>query len=79
MMDENFAIELTDKCRTDAEWLAVMRFGIETLLKNPRVLMECIVRRAEVLSGQTEIPSKMIADFAADLIVELGLKFDVAR
>lgn len=78
-MDENFAIELTDKCRTDAEWLSVMRFGLETLLKNPSVLMECITRRAEVLKQQSELPSKVTADFAVELFKTLGLRFEVAR
>lgn len=78
-MDKDFAIELTDKCRTDAEWLAVMRFGLDTLLKNPRVLMECIARRAEVLKQQSEFPSKVAADFAAELLDTLGLRFEVAR
>lgn len=49
VIDDNFAIDLTDKCTTDEQWLSVMRFGMQTLLDDPLLLMECIVRRATKL------------------------------
>lgn len=74
---EQFAVDLTDKCDTRFQWLAVMRFGMETLLKEPKLLMELVVRRATREREESKSNSKCVADFAAELISVLGLKFVV--
>jgi hypothetical protein len=74
---ENFAVELTDKCENRAQWLSVMRFGLETLMKEPKLLMELVVRRASRELAESQSVTKVVADFAADLLSELGLKFVV--
>lgn len=76
-VEDNFAIDLTDRCDTDGQWFAVMRFGMAQLSRNPRLLMECIVRRAERLKRESVIPSKCAADFAAELMDKLDLRFEV--
>lgn len=75
--DENFAVELTDKCENRAQWLSVMRFGMDTLMKEPKLLMELVVRRASRELEESKPGAKVVADFAADLVSELGLKFVV--
>ena len=79
MADENFVIELTDQCQTDGQWFAVMKLGLPTLLKEPKLLMECITRRACRKQREVGIPSKCVADFAAEIIGCLGLRFEVSR
>lgn len=74
---ENFAVELTDKCENRVQWMSVMRFGLETLLKEPKLLMELVVRRASRELEESKSVTKVVADFAADLLSELGLKFVV--
>lgn len=77
--DENFAIELTDKCETQEQWRSVMLFGLESLLKTPPLLMECVVRRAQRQQNESPVKSKSVADYAAILMNELGLRFEVSR
>lgn len=79
MADENIAIELTDNCQTDDQWFAMMNFGMPTLLNEPKLLMECITRRACRKQREVGIPSKCVADFAAEIIGCLGLRFEVSR
>lgn len=75
MDQENFAIQLTDSCKTHEEWLSVMHFGMGTLLRSQPLLMECIVREAERECKRTGLPSRVPADHARAIMVELGLKF----
>jgi hypothetical protein len=73
---DNFAIELTDKFDTEDQWYSVMRFGMPTLLADPPLLMECIVRRAQKrLDTTAEAEYKVVADIAQELMKCLGLKF----
>ena len=77
-VDDKFAIELTDKCNSEAEWISVVNFGKQTLLKNPLLLMEIIVRRAHRLKlSQPAGMSKETADFACELMGRLGLRFEL--
>jgi hypothetical protein len=75
--DENFAIKLTDDCKTREQWLAVINFGRAELLRKPGLLMELIVRRAQ--QEQFEQPanefSKDVPAFAAELLRILNLEF----
>jgi len=74
-----FAIELTDKCETDQQWFAVMNFGMPTLLKEPKLLMECITRRACRKHDGIHDCQKSVADFAAEVMACLDLRVEVAR
>lgn len=76
-MDENFAIELTDKTDTHQQWLAVMSFGMDTLLKDPSLMMELIAREAERECGRHNIGSRVVADDARHILTELNLRFVV--
>jgi nitroimidazol reductase NimA-like FMN-containing flavoprotein (pyridoxamine 5'-phosphate oxidase superfamily) len=77
--DEYFAIKLTDECDTQEQWRSVMLFGLESLLKSPSLLMECMVRRAQRQQEESPVKSKAVSDYAANLINELGLRFEVSR
>ena len=43
---ESFAFQLTASCTTHKEWLAVMNYGMGTLLVNQPLLVELIDREA---------------------------------
>ena len=43
---ERFAYSITENCKTHAEWLNVIRFGLPTLLSEPGLLLELIVAEA---------------------------------
>lgn len=43
----SLAIELCRKTNTHEEWLALIAFGMPTLIKDQEVLMECIFFEAE--------------------------------
>jgi len=73
--EQDIAIELTDKCTTQGQWVSLMQFGLGTLLNAPDVLMECIVRRAERMKTEAVVQTKCTADYAAGLMRELGLQF----
>lgn len=78
--DTNFAVELTDAAKTHDEWLSIVRFGLPTLLKDPNLLMEIIVRRAQILCDQNKVhvSHRVVADDAAVILEELDLKFIVS-
>lgn len=53
---ESFASSLTAQCNTHKEWLAVMNYGMGTLLTNQPLLIELIDREAnqETRRGSNE-------------------------
>ena len=59
---ENFAITLTDKCKTHSEWLSVVRYGLASLLQNQPLLIEIIVREAVREIERVQAPSHVGAD-----------------
>lgn len=73
---ENFAITLTDSCKTHKEWLAVVRFGLGTLLEDQHTLIEVIVREAQREAAKH--PQRRDADHAVSILKELGLRLEVA-
>jgi|688.fasta_scaffold779448_2 hypothetical protein len=74
---EQFAVDLTDRTPDKSQWLAIMRFGLDSLLKEPKLLMELIARRAVREKFETKTESKAVSDFAAEILGELRLKFVV--
>lgn len=72
---ENFAVNLTDDCKTHEEWLAVVRFGLGTLMQNQLLLVEIIWREAE----KRQLPPHKVSDQARFIFDELGLKLVLAE
>jgi hypothetical protein len=71
---ENFAVKLTNDCETHEAWLAVVRYGLGTLLENQSLFIEIIVREAEKM---TDMPGKT-SDRVRFIFEELGLRFVIA-
>jgi len=71
---ENFAINLTDQCKTHDQWLTVVKFGMGTLLKDQHLLFEIIVREAEREAKRSGVDSHVAADHVASIMKELGLR-----
>lgn len=76
---ENFAIQLTNDCKTHEQWLAVVRFGLKTLLEDQTLLFEIIVREANRMHGRAGIAGRVVSDDARIIFDELGLRFYVQR
>ena len=76
-MCEDFAVEITDKCDTREQWLSVVNFGRAELMRNPKLLMEVIVRRAEREHREQAATEKpwCVADYASELCGLLTLEF----
>ncbi len=77
--DSAFAIELTNKCETDEQWFSVMRFGMQSLLANSPLMMNCIVRRAEKIKMVDPQSTDPIPDIASELLRKLDLHFRAAN
>ena len=52
---ENFAVKLTSSTEDHHSWLAVVRFGMGTLIQNQPVLAEILVAEAMKIAAKTEI------------------------
>lgn len=74
---EQFAINLTDQCKTHYDWLCVVRFGLKQLLENQQLLMEIIVREAQRMRDRSGAEGRVVADDARVIMQELGLRFMV--
>lgn len=72
---ENFAVDLAANTKTHDEWLAVVRFGLGTLLKNQALLAEILV--AEAMREASKISTHKSSDEIARICDELGLRFVV--
>ena len=72
--DDNFAIQVTDGARSHDEWIAVVCFGLPTLLADPPLLVEIIARRAIVEHAAGNNPGRVVADDVRRLFAELGLR-----
>jgi hypothetical protein len=72
---ENFAVELAAKTQTHAEWLAVVRFGLGTLIENQSLLAEILVAEAAREAGK--ISTHKASDEIAKILRELGLRLSV--
>lgn len=71
---EQFAVTLTDQCRTHEEWLAVIRYGLGTLLENPALFIEIIWRQAVKMQETHQIKGRVLADDVRQIFQELSLK-----
>jgi hypothetical protein len=75
-LEGNIAIEITNKCDTREQWLAVVHFGRAELIREPKLMMEVIVKRAERECRELNpAPSWTVANQAAELCGLLNLEF----
>lgn len=76
LKEEDYILALLRKTPDHKEWLAVAKFGLDTLLKNPHLLISAIYQEAERLhdpEGKTFGDSQ---EYKARVILgELGLTF----
>lgn len=72
---EIFVIQLTDAAKSYEEWLSIMRFGLNTLLENQLLLMECILREATRQNERSKIKTRVVVAEARQIMEELGLRF----
>lgn len=76
-----FAQQLADQTETHEQWLAVVRFGIGTLVRNPEVLAELLIGEAnKEFNRQPGTSSVRTAPHVhlKRIMDELGLKFVLA-
>jgi hypothetical protein len=72
---ENFAVRLTSSADDHHSWLAVVRFGMGTLINNQPLLAEILVAQAVKIAAKT--PNNNAADEIAGIMRELGVRFVV--
>ena len=76
--EEKFAISLMDQCNADEreKWLSIMRFGMGTLIQNPKFLIDVICQRAKQEHEEKVKPSNWtVGEIAGELLDYLGLSF----
>ena len=72
---EQFAIDLLTRSKTHEEWLAIVRFGMPTLLRESLFLMELITMQAMRLHDEKLRPTFKLPDYTRYIMWELGLFF----
>jgi len=72
--DENFAIQLTSQTQNHDEWLAVVRYGLNTLLEDPPLLIEIVVREAQRQLELGGDEGRVVAQQARTIFQELRLR-----
>ena len=71
--EQNFASRLASSTETHADWLAVMNFGMGTLINEPAMLAELLC--AEAIRVAEKTPTHNAADELPGIMKELGLRF----
>lgn len=72
---QNFASRLAASTETHAGWMAVMNFGMGTLINEPAMLAELLC--AEAIRLAEKNPTHNAADEIAGIMKELGLRFAI--
>lgn len=77
--EELSLLTFADKCMTREQWLRVVGRGMPTLLKNPGLLLEIIMREALQEDGRENINARTREIFpeAQQILKELGLRFSL--
>lgn len=70
---QQFAIDLADKASSHEQWLAIVRFGLGTLINNQPLLAEIICREAQCEAEKSHA-SHVAADHIAGILSELNLR-----
>lgn len=68
-----FVINLTDRARDHADWISIVKFGIEGLVESPGLLVEIITRRAQLEVSENPKPGRCVAGEVRRLFGELSL------
>lgn len=76
MTNEPIALQLCRQTKTHEEWLTVMRFGMNTLLDDQLVLIDCIFQEAQREYDRKDKPrnSQDVQTIAWEIFEELELK-----
>lgn len=76
METEQLATKLCNSTETHEEWLSVMRFGMNTLLGDPLVLIDCIFTEAKREKERNDKPRNQqeVPAIAWEIFEELELK-----
>jgi hypothetical protein len=74
--DEALVSQLADACKDHNQWLALVKFGLETLVLNQVLLFELIHREAQRRAGQTNV-GRSDTDYVRMILDELRLHFVV--
>jgi hypothetical protein len=73
--DETFVFDLMAQTESHDQWLAVVRFGLPTLIDKPELLIDIIA--AEACRQAEKVPSHKASDHAGSIFAELGLKLSL--
>lgn len=74
---KQFAHSLLNQTKTYDEWLAVMRFGLPTLLQDQGVLIGAIMTQAENMANSMPAPINVLMDNTVKICADLEIKFTV--
>ena len=77
--EELSLLTFADKCITHEQWLRVVRRCLPTLLKNPGLLLEIIMREALQEDGREHMNARTREIFpeAQQILKDLGLRFSL--
>lgn len=73
---EHVAKTLTANCGSHEEWLAIVRYGLQTLLEDQEIFIELLMREAQKEADRKgdDRPFAHI-EYAVEILAELGLRF----
>lgn len=73
---KKFVLDMDSHCQDHGDWLALMQFGMPTLIKDQRVLVELLHREAQREAGRESLRDST-GEYFMGLMDELGLRFVV--
>lgn len=76
MPDDQFAFDLAKNTKSHDDWLAVVQFGMGTLLANQLLLAEIIT--AEATREAQKVPNHEPSDHVGPILRELNLRLSLA-
>ncbi len=74
---KQFAHNLLNQTKTYEEWLAVMRFGLPTLLQDQEVLVDAMMTQAEMMAGGERNHIESLMRNMVKICADLEIKFTV--
>lgn len=74
---KQFASNLLAQTKSYEEWLAVMRFGLPTLLQDQEVLIASILSQAEAMAASMPAPINVLMGNAVKICADLNIEFTV--
>lgn len=76
MDNKQFALNLTDNAKNNAEWLNIVEFGLGTLLDNQDLLVKILVEEAIREQGRAS-KKEPLSFYLAELMQLLQIKISV--